>query len=167
MKHATFKEMFKILEPTLPTERIKYREQIADIYEARRSFVSLDNEEPKRKGAALYEKNPDVCFEYLNYTVSQGQRYCEVIIVKHVNVDYSLFIQTRDRTAKAPVDYQAMDELITIKAHEETRKIQIQVVDDAQVEPDEDFEIVLLDELTKKRLPGDDTLCKVTITEDC
>jgi hypothetical protein len=57
--------------------------------------------------------------------------------------------------------------LITIKAHEETRQIQIKVSDDAEVEPDEDFEIVLLDELTKQRLPGDDTLCKVTITEDC
>lgn len=159
--------MFDILEPTLPTERIRYRERIADIYEARRSFVSLDVDEPKRKGAALFEKNPDVCFEYLHYTVSQGQRYCQVTIVKHVNVDYSLFIQTRDGTAKAPVDYQAIDELITIKAHEETRQIQIKVSDDAEVEPDEDFEIVLLDELTKQRLPGDDTLCKVTITEDC
>ena len=62
--------MFDILEPTLPNERIRYRERIADIYEARRSFVSLDAEEKKRKGPAAFEKNPDICFEYLDYTVN-------------------------------------------------------------------------------------------------
>ena len=65
VKFANFKEMFDILEPTLPNERIKYRERIADIYEARRSFVSLEVEEPQRKSPNLFQKNPDICFQHL------------------------------------------------------------------------------------------------------
>ena len=55
--------------------------------------------------------------------------------------------------------------MITMKAHEDTRQIQIQIADDTEVEPDEDFEIVLLHEITRERLPGYDTSCRVTITE--
>ena len=49
LKDATFKEMFEILSHPLPTERIKYRRRVADIYESRRSFVKLDIEAKKRK----------------------------------------------------------------------------------------------------------------------
>ena len=166
VERATLKQMFDILEPTLPTERIKYRERVADIYEARRSFVSLDVAERKRKSPASFDKNPDICFQHLEYTVNQSQLFCEVTIVKHVDVDYSFFIQTKNGSAKSPGDFQAIDELVTMKSHEDTRQIQVLVADDAEVEPDEDFEIHLLNEITKERLPGDDTRCRVTITEN-
>ena len=43
-----------------------------------------------------------------------------------------------------------MYELVTMKALEEQRRIQIEIVNDNEVEPDEDFKIKLLDEFTKK-----------------
>lgn len=50
-------------------------------------------------------------------------------------------------------------------ADEAVRKIQIQIVEDKIVEPDEDFFIDLLHEDTLKRLDGEDTSCRVVITE--
>ena len=40
---ASYKEMFDILDPTMPTERIKYRVRAGNDLEARRDFVALQN----------------------------------------------------------------------------------------------------------------------------
>ena len=45
-------------------------------------------------------------------------------------------------------------------------RIKIEINDDPDWEPDEDFYIRLLDEVTQKRLEGDDTECKVTIIDE-
>lgn len=52
-----------------------------------------------------------------------------------------------------------------MKADEMERRIQIQIVDDQEPEPDEHFSIQLLDEFTKEILPGIDTESQVTITD--
>lgn len=67
---GTFKEMFEILSAPLPTERIKYRRQVAASFEARRSFVNLDKKVIKR-GGKRFIKNPNVFFQHLEYSVGQ------------------------------------------------------------------------------------------------
>jgi hypothetical protein len=121
---ATFKEMFEILSAPLPTERIKHRKNVAIAYEARRSFVQLDKNK-KRRQKRVIEKNPNVYFQHLEYKIGQGRDFCTVVVSKRVATDYSFWITTKDGEAKAPVDFTAIHELITMKAHEKERQIQI------------------------------------------
>ena len=50
-------------------------------------------------------------------------------------------MRTLDDTAKADSDYEPKNELITMKAHEKERNIQIKIVDDDEWEPDKDFKV--------------------------
>lgn len=75
-------------------------------------------------------------------------------------------MRTVDDAAKAPGDFEAKNELITMKAHEKERKIQINIVDDDQWEPDKDFKVQLLDEVDQEVLPGADTECIITILDE-
>lgn len=53
-----------------------------------------------------------------------------------------------------------------MKANEPERLIKIEIIDDLAWEPDEDFVIELLDEVSQRRLDGDDTQCTVTIIDE-
>ena len=53
-----------------------------------------------------------------------------------------------------------------MKAHEKERNIQIIIVDDDQWEPDKDFKVQLLDEVSQEVLDGNDTECVVTILDE-
>lgn len=61
-------------------------------------------------------------------------------------------------------DYIPIDEIIKISYLE--YKLEVKIVDDEGLEPDEDFYIEIYDPITKKRLIGDDTLTTVTIVDD-
>jgi len=98
--------------------------------------------------------------------VTESNRYVTVTIEKKLEEDLSFWINTRDGEAKAPEDYEPHNEMITMKAKEKTRNILINIVDDDNYEPDKDFYVVLLDEETMQQLPGDDTLCTVTILDE-
>jgi len=75
-------------------------------------------------------------------------------------------LRTADGTAKAGEDYVEKNELYTMKANENERNIKIEIIDDPEWEPDEDFKIQLLDEVSQERLDGVDTECKVTIIDE-
>ena len=91
-----------------------------------------------------------------------------ITIIKKIAAEYSFWIKTGTEkdTAQAPDDYREMNELVTMSHNEYSRKIQIQIVDDKEVEPDESFTIQLLHEETLEKLDGDDTECVVTIVDD-
>jgi hypothetical protein len=56
--------------------------------------------------------------------------------------------------------------MMTMKADETEREVAIAIVDDPDVEPDEDFHVLLLDEQTSQPLPGCDTKAVVTIVDN-
>lgn len=87
-------------------------------------------------------------------------------IEKRVNEEYTFWVKTQDGTAKAPEDYTAKNELITMRANEKERIIKIGIVDSEDWEPDEDFFVTLCHEETSERLAGENTQCKVTILDD-
>jgi hypothetical protein len=55
---------------------------------------------------------------------------------------------------------------LTITQGQEETFVEIEIIDDDQWEPDEDFLIELYDPDTKMRLVGADTQCRVTIIDD-
>lgn len=153
------------MQAPLPNERIRYRVEVANCLEARRPFGVLNFDASYKRKGRQFIRNPEVSFQHLEYCVSQDNCFCQVTIVKHVNKAISFWIRTLDGTAVSVSDYFEMEELVTMEIDEEVRKIQIRVLDDKIVEPDEDFFIELLDAETKERLEGDDTKTRVVITE--
>lgn len=115
---------------------------------------------------AHVKQNPKIGFKHLKYSVVESAGHVSITIEKKVPEDVSVWVRTFDDTAFETTDYEGKDELITMKAHEQRRDIQIRIVDDCKWEPDKDFMIELLDEITKERLEGDDSVCCVTILDE-
>lgn len=119
------------------------------------------------------EENPNFGFKCLHYSVTESAGHVE-ITVKRKNPTASdvIGVRTQDGTAKAPKDYGAIDQKLVFKTGVDTATVQIPIVDDEAWNPDLEFEIILYD-LTNldsskgsDRLPGGDTLCKVTILDE-
>ena len=53
-----------------------------------------------------------------------------------------------------------------MKANEKTRQFRIGIINDTEWEPDEDFKVQLIDEITQQRLDGENTECVVIILDD-
>ena len=75
-------------------------------------------------------------------------------------------MRTVDGTAKAGEDYEEKNELFTMHKEEKEREIKIGIMDDPDWEPDEEFKVQLLDELSMKLIDGDDTECTVLIQDE-
>ena len=93
------------------------------------------------------------------------------ILKKDNNGTVSFGIRTIDGTANAgvddePGDYESIDVKKTLIDGEIETTVQVKIVDDEGVEPDEDFYIELYDLESKERLPGEDTKTTVTILDD-
>lgn len=75
-------------------------------------------------------------------------------------------VRTKDDTALDGEDYKAIDKVITITKGQAEHIVEIEIIDDDNWEPDEDFLVELYDPETKVRLQGEDTICRVTIIDD-
>ena len=69
-------------------------------------------------------------FKHLKYSVSETNEFVTVTITKKVNEDLSFWVRTVDDTAIAPGDYEEKNELITMRADEKERDIEIVIIDD-------------------------------------
>ena len=107
-----------------------------------------------------------VCFKHLRYEVAESNGDVTITIEKKIPEDFTFWVRTQDGTAKAPEDYEEKNELFTMHKNEKEREIKIAIMDDPEWEPDEEFTVQLLDELTMKRLEGDDTECTVLIQDE-
>lgn len=93
-----------------------------------------------------------------------------ITIEKKIHSAYTFWLRTVDGTAKAGKDYIGKNECFTMKEGEKERVYKIEIVNDAEWEPDEDFKVELWTEPTadepSKRIPGDDTECTVVILDE-
>jgi tricorn protease-like protein len=96
----------------------------------------------------------------MNYTVSLGADSITVRIQKRTQDHYSFIVATQDDTAVAPKDYEAVRQLVTMKAHETIHEVNIQLKKNV-LSGDEEFKIVLLDEQDRTQLPGTDTAATI------
>ena len=107
-----------------------------------------------------------VCFKHSRYEVSESNGHVEITIEKKIEGEFTFWLKTFDGTAKAVEDYVEKNELMMMQADEWERQIKIEIKDDTNWEPDEVFTVQLLEEVTNKRLDGDDTKCEVMIIDE-
>ena len=108
--------------------------------------------------------NPRIGFKSLHYTVIENVGSFTVTICKKVKDEITVGIRTVDGSAKGGDDYLPIYEVIKVSYLE--YKLEVHIVDDDEIEPEEDFFIELFDPKTKKRLIGEDSLAKVTIVDE-
>ena len=144
---AELDELLECLMPDNAVERIAYRRSVN--VANNRNFARLSNED---KGEAAIEKtstaqdSKTVGFKHMRYEVSESNGSVTITVQKRIPQDFSFWIRTIDGTAKSGQDYEEKNEYMTMHANEEERTIQINIVNDAEWEPDEEFKVLLLDE---------------------
>ena len=168
LEEATLDDLLDILTPDNPVERIAYRKKatVANKHEFVRVGKNTKGQFSEEKESSAGAFNAAIGFKHLRYSVPESNEFVTVTIEKKINEDVSFWVRTVDDTATAPGDYEAKNELITMKAHEGSRDIQIAIVDDDQWEPDKDFKVQLREELSSELLEGADTECVVTILDE-
>ena len=167
LDEVTIDDLLDILNPDNAVERIAYRKKatVSNKHEFVRVGKNTKGQfsEEKEEG---HKDNKIIGFKHLKYSVPESNEYVTVTIEKKIREDVTFWVRTVDGTAKAPSDYEAKNELITMKADEKWRDIQIIIVDDDQWEPDKDFKVQLLEEVNQELLDGSDTECVVTILDE-
>lgn len=113
------------------------------------------------------EMNELLAFKCLHYSVTESAGSIVVTIVKKsVNSDVTFGIRTLNDTAKAGKEYDAIEEVMTMKKRDGEKQVEITIHDNHDWQPDLDFYIELYDTKTNERLWGDDTKCRVTILDE-
>jgi solute carrier family 8 (sodium/calcium exchanger) len=99
--------------------------------------------------------------------VSEAAGFVTVVILNKHKAKGTIGVRTVEfeGTAQVNDDYTPIDEVKEFNG-EASLKAKVEIVDDENWEPDEDFYIELYDRETGKRLVGDDTRCRVTILDD-
>ena len=159
------------MEPTKLLEKFAYRKRdkrnAAEFAKIKNETGQLENE----TGKLAENPNPDFGFKCLHYSVTESAGHVEVTILrKNFNSPDTIGVRTIDGTAEQPKDYGKIDQQVQFKAGQEEAKIKIPIVDDEAWNPDLEFQVELYDiaalDTSKDRLPGGDTLCKVTILDE-
>lgn len=110
--------------------------------------------------------NPKIGFKSLKYAVAESNGHVTITIEKKYKGEFSFWLRTIDGTAKAPDDYIEKNELLTMHEDQTEREIQIEIVNDPDWEPDEEFYVEILDEEKQTRMVGDDTRTTVVILDE-
>jgi len=77
---------------------------------------------------------------------------------------YTFCLATQDGSADAPTYFQARREIMTMRANESEREVEIKLNPASQLTGGEDFKIVLWDEEELQRLPGTNTTANVVFS---
>jgi hypothetical protein len=116
---------------------------------------------------AIENLNENVGFKCLHYSVTESNGKVELTILKHSQIgDVHFGVKTIDSSAKEGHDYEKFSKQITMKQGETEKKIEINIIDNNEWEPDMDFAVELYDYDSEKRLDGDDTRAIVTILDE-
>ena len=158
-------------KPASVVPRIQYRLQVGNALTGKKDLVVYKGmvysaEEKMAKDMKGLHRNKHVGFKCLHYSVTEGAGTLKVEILHHSKEAFSCGIRTKDDTANAGEDYEAVDKRLDFKANEKNKTIEVAIVDDNEWEPDEDFLIELYDLDTEDRLDGADTETRVTIIDD-
>lgn len=159
------------LQPRSVIDRVKYKRIVANQLSGRKPFIVVKGmkkqvENQLAESLKKTELNPHVGFKCLHYSVTEGAGQLKVLIYKKTNYALEIGIRTRDGTATAPDDYHSIDQVLVFGQTEHEKEVSIDIVDDNEWEPDEDFYVELYDVNTQKRLEGKDTETIVTIIDD-
>jgi hypothetical protein len=159
-------ELKKVLEGEPLMKRTMYRKMNA-VAQSRPAIKKGEKYRKEHVMAANYDKsqrNLQWGFKCLHLSVSEANHVASITIENKQGIKGEITVKTRDDTATAPDDYEAIDTLLQFKSGEKSKTIEINIVNDNGYEPDEDFYVELYHEGTK--LANVDCVCKVTILDD-
>ncbi len=71
---------------------------------------------------------------------------------KSPNTDYTFGVRSKEGTAKEGKDYEAIDEVCTMKKRETEKTVEIKIHDNEEWQPDLDFYIELYDTKSGQKL---------------
>lgn len=133
-------ELMAVLDNPNLIERIAFRKQTGasagnNFLKMKGVRVQTEQEVDNRAG----DLNPEIGFKSLSYSVTESSKFVEITILKKVHAAISFVIKTMDDTAKAPDDYEAVNEMVTMAADVFQMQKRISVVDSDIWEPDRDF----------------------------
>ena len=126
LDETSIDDLIDILNPDNPIERIAYRKRttIANNHQFIRVGKNTKGQFSDDKEASTKD-NKIIGFKHLKYSVPESNAHVNVTIEKKIREDVTFWVRTMDGTAKAPGDYEYLNEMITMKAVEQERTIKI------------------------------------------
>ena len=179
-------EIKDLLQPkSVVADRILFKKSIGTLITGKQK-VSVGKDESyslqlkeANENLTRSQLNPDIGFRWLHYAVTETMGFLFVVIErkwegyddKRLDKRISFGVKTVDGTAKAGVDdklgdYIPFDEEMIMEPGIRELTVQVKIVNDDELEPDEDFYILLYDLKTKDRLKGEDTQTTITILDE-
>jgi solute carrier family 8 (sodium/calcium exchanger) len=152
------------LKPQPVQERVLYNRGIGATLSGRKPiYNNIQNQRISRK---MTEKmNENFGFNTLKYSVQEDKGPLIVKILNKKNKYEKIGIRTFDGTATAGLDYERVNKIIELTSDQDSISIEVGIVADDQVEPDENFFIELYDPATQLKLEGRDTRTEVIIID--
>jgi solute carrier family 8 (sodium/calcium exchanger) len=102
----------------------------------------------------------------LHYSVSESSEYLEIVILNKTREQCEVKVRTIDGDAKANEDYVPFDGIVKFSKGQEKSSIKVEIKDDDDWEPDEDFFVQLYEVSSNAELLGQDCRTRVTIIDD-
>ena len=148
-------------------ERVHYSRSIGATLSGRRPIY---NQIQKRNGGLQRQQtvkdNPNFGFNTLKYAIKEDKGPLIVKILNKTKKAGKVGIRTIECTATEGLDYEKIMKIIRFEAGQESQSIEIGIVDDDIVEPDENFFVELFDTKSYERLPGKDSVTEVIIIDN-
>lgn len=171
LSKASANEMYDVFKEQSLFERFAARKNGG--FNADHDFIDIKgqkNQIENFSGAVkVRHENPKVGFKCMHYAVSEASGFIKITIAKkNSSIEESFGVRTKDKTARAGIEYQAYDEVINMKKRDVYTEVEIPIIDNTEWQPDMEFFIELYDYSVagKPRLPGDDTQTLVTILDE-
>ena len=156
------------LEGPALIERISHRKAVAVNYkrEAVAKYAAFSRENMSANSLQDHQKNPSFGFACLHYSVSEAAKKIKIKIVNKSKKAGQVQVRTVDGDAIAGDDYEKIDIPVIFKSGQGEGVVEVEIHDDEDWEPDEDFFVEMYDPATGNRLMGEDTRTRVTILDD-
>jgi solute carrier family 8 (sodium/calcium exchanger) len=110
--------------------------------------MKLQQEEEMADSQKQNELNSQIGFKCLHYSVTESAGVVKIIILKKSDGAMSLKVRTVDGSAQAGEDYFPIDREITFTKNQREATVDVEIKDDDDWEPDEDFFVELYDPVT-------------------
>ena len=167
LKDASINDMATYLEPDSLLERFAAKK--ANKIASQKDFVLLKGgPQQVEKEFSLHKAvklNENIGFKCIHYSVVESCGQAVVTIVKKSTKEISFGVRTVDGSALKGKDYESIEEVYT-NFNKEEITVSVPIMNDAEWEPDSDFQLELFDLETRNKLEGDDTTCTITILDE-
>jgi solute carrier family 8 (sodium/calcium exchanger) len=152
------------LKPQPVQERVLYNRGIGASLSGRKPiYNNIAKQRISRK--KTMQNNDEFGFNTLKYSVKEDKGPLFVKILNKQNKYQKIGVRTFDGTATAGLDYERIQTVVELTADKDFVSIEIGIVADDQVEPDENFFVELYNLENGERYPGRDTITEVTIID--